>query len=1254
MNPESCPKPDELRSFVRCSLSESEADSISEHLERCPTCEETVVGLERDGDTIAERIKQAAAQPTFAHEPECQQMLQSLLDAAGASPVESPSAGVGISMAQSLRDYQIVAKLGEGGMGTVYKAVHQRLKKTVALKVLPTNRIGDQPAVARFEREMEVLGQLNHPHIVQALDAGEHDGQHYLVMEYVEGCDLSEIVKRCSPLSIADACLLISQAAEGLQYAHEHGFVHRDIKPSNLMLATGAKPNATVVVKILDLGLARALDQRPDAAAPKADLTTTGQVMGTLDYMAPEQGGDAHQVDIRADIYSLGATLYKLLTGDSPYAEHAQKPPLQRLMAIAQFEPPAIRTKRTDIPEKLAAIVHRMLAKQPVRRFALPADVVQALAPYCAGADLAALVVSSGATRINEAKTATTRPLAAATAQSGAARRLRTMLAGLAAFFVLAAVIVIATRNGTVEVTAPNGELPKDVKVVVTRGGDDVEVLQVDNHWSAKIVNGEYQVELRSGQDRFEIADSKLTVSRMGRSLVTLNVRKQVKESTPASDASVVAKPIETTKAESSKPVPVPLESPRVAGIEKPFTVLRKGKPARDFKTWGGMLGVLEAGDTIEVQGRGPYALPNPPFNDVDVTVRAAAGSRPELQLAGSNTHRASLKLDGIDLVVRHGDRGAGGFTVWSANPDTRVSLEITNSRVKSQGISVARGASLKVTDSVMLLHGIVIQDNAEAEFNNNVVMFFTDSFCFGFPDDGSRLRLTNNTIVATQDHGGGVSLLTFGKDRLPKKPVRVEARNNLFALDGGAFGQGIFAGETPDKNAAAMDWQGEGNLYCPYPRHGLKSKDSDEKEVVGHPLDAWASHLSRTEREPNSQIAPWPHWTLAEPRWSEDVDYLATLRKQIEAVIPPESRGEVGPQWDLIGPGDAYVRALAAAGTPVDKKDLLPEALPGGPCVLLRNGQEVRGFLTLQEAISAAMGDDVIELRTNHNVGDASHQEGNRLLTIRAGAGFSPEVGNLRVTQGCRAILAGLRFAPEADLKGGASQTNGSPGQFVRIANCSFRTRNVVRWAEVGAISIWDGTGDQDHPLVIQNCWSGGTVVLRARPDQPTRFENCIAPFVTLSLLRPEDQNTVHRIEFDRCALWAPEPQSGRGGLLKGISNGPRRVEVVAHRTLFESSASLRQYGSPLRWQGTKNLFRLGDPDWFHGAEQPGPSLIISGLDELRTAFKSDVDSVESHPLAWEPEQWKLLPTSPGFQAGPEGQDIGADIDRLTKALGL
>jgi serine/threonine protein kinase len=197
-----------------------------------------------------------------------------------------------------VREYKLLAELGKGGMGTVYRALHTKLDREVALKILPAERTKDPEAVDRFQREMKAVGKLEHPHIVRATDAGEQDGTHFLVMEYVEGLDLSELVQVIGPLPVADACEVIRQAAVGLQAAHEHGMVHRDIKPSNLMLAANGR------VKILDLGLALLDPQRGDVddEGGGRDLTSDGQIMGTFDYMAPEQAGDSHGVDIRADI----------------------------------------------------------------------------------------------------------------------------------------------------------------------------------------------------------------------------------------------------------------------------------------------------------------------------------------------------------------------------------------------------------------------------------------------------------------------------------------------------------------------------------------------------------------------------------------------------------------------------------------------------------------------------------------------------------------------------------------------------------------------------------------------------------------------------------------------------------------------------------------------------------------------------------------------------------------------------------------
>jgi serine/threonine protein kinase len=243
---------------------------------------------------------------------------------------------------------------------------------------------------------MKAVGKLAHPNIVAAHDAGEFEGTHFLVMELIDGIDLSSLLRRIGPLGVADACELIRQAAVGLAHAHENGLVHRDIKPSNLMLSvpvasqgTGAgSDSGQLVVKILDLGLARLGEDRAEAN----ELTTSGQMMGTLDYMAPEQGRDTHRVDIRADIYSLGATMFKLLCGEAPFSGAKYNTPVKMMMALATEGAPSIATKREGLPIELVGIVDRMLAKDPDDRFATPQDVAEALVVFADGSDLSALL----------------------------------------------------------------------------------------------------------------------------------------------------------------------------------------------------------------------------------------------------------------------------------------------------------------------------------------------------------------------------------------------------------------------------------------------------------------------------------------------------------------------------------------------------------------------------------------------------------------------------------------------------------------------------------------------------------------------------------------------------------------------------------------------------------------------------------------------------------------------------------------------
>ena len=217
--------------------------------------------------------------------------------------------------------------------------------------------------------------------MVQAHDAREIDGIRFLAMEYVAGQNLSELGHRLGWLPIADACEIARQTALGLQAIHELGLVHRDIKPSNLMLTRQGQ------IKILDLGLARILRE----PAPDKEATSAGQTVGTADYMAPEQIGDSHGVDIRADIYGLGCTLYKLLSGHAPFGLLSNNSPMAKMTAHLQTPVPPLRPLRPEIPEPLEAIVQKMLAKSPADRFAIPADVAVSLGPFVAGCDLPAL-----------------------------------------------------------------------------------------------------------------------------------------------------------------------------------------------------------------------------------------------------------------------------------------------------------------------------------------------------------------------------------------------------------------------------------------------------------------------------------------------------------------------------------------------------------------------------------------------------------------------------------------------------------------------------------------------------------------------------------------------------------------------------------------------------------------------------------------------------------------------------------------------
>jgi len=289
-----------------------------------------------------------------------------------------------------LNEYKLLDRIGVGRMAGVYKAVH-RLGPTVAIKVLPPSKARDANAFARFQREGRLAARLKHPNIVRTYQIAEDNGLHYLVMEYLEGETLAEVLKRRGKLPPAEAVRLIHQALLGLQCLHEQGMVHRDLNPGNLMLAVppgseAASDTGKATVKILDIGMGRAHFDEEGGGAD-ANLTAAGDVLGTPDYMAPEQARDAHAADIRADIYSLGCTLFHALAGQPPFPDSNM---VRKMVRHATEPVPALKKFNAAVPDGLQQIVNWMMVKDAAQRYPTPERAAQALQVFlAAGAETA-------------------------------------------------------------------------------------------------------------------------------------------------------------------------------------------------------------------------------------------------------------------------------------------------------------------------------------------------------------------------------------------------------------------------------------------------------------------------------------------------------------------------------------------------------------------------------------------------------------------------------------------------------------------------------------------------------------------------------------------------------------------------------------------------------------------------------------------------------------------------------------------------
>jgi eukaryotic-like serine/threonine-protein kinase len=273
-----------------------------------------------------------------------------------------------------LNEYKILDRIGQGRMAGVYKAVH-RLGQVVAIKVLPPSKAKDANLLARFQRETRLATRLVHRNVVRTFQVGEDDGLHYLVMEYLDGETLQNVIAMSGKLRPGDAAAVVHQALTGLHYLHEEAIVHRDLSPANLMLLGPGEYRAPgqpaqALVKILDIGTGRALFDEGGAGGGPVDLTAPGSLLGEPDYMAPEQARDAHTADIRADIYSLGCTLYHALAGQPPFPDDNV---VRKLVRHASERPRPLKNFNPLVPDSLQHVVDTMMAKDPALRFPTPA-----------------------------------------------------------------------------------------------------------------------------------------------------------------------------------------------------------------------------------------------------------------------------------------------------------------------------------------------------------------------------------------------------------------------------------------------------------------------------------------------------------------------------------------------------------------------------------------------------------------------------------------------------------------------------------------------------------------------------------------------------------------------------------------------------------------------------------------------------------------------------------------------------------------
>ncbi|QDU25728.1 Serine/threonine-protein kinase PrkC [Anatilimnocola aggregata] len=1227
-----CPDAEDLQRVVTGQSTPEAEEQLAAHLNDCSTCGNTVEQL-LTSDTLCEALQQPTTSPALAagDASRIAERIKSLQlsQAVGSDPTLPPATASSFpAIARPatrageithLGPYRIVKVLGRGGMGVVYQAEDEQLSRLVAIKAMLPSQ-SNATSRQRFLREARAAAALKHDHVVTIYQVGEDQGLPFIAMEFLEGESLEDRLERETTLPLAEVMRIGREIALGLSAAHQRKLIHRDIKPGNIWLEA---PRGRV--KVLDFGLARAA-----GAADEQNLTHSGTIVGTPAYMAPEQAR-GEEVDGRTDLFSLGCILYRLATGKSAFQGRDL---VSTLLNLATLTPPAPEAIRPDLPARLSQLIQQLLAKDREQRPPSADAVVQLLESMMAeqgsSSVASAPLISIVTNKPKQSARAKTQPPLQSARWSA---KWLMVAAGFAAAMIIAAAMVyrIQTDQGSfvVEINDPAVEIKlREQGLVLEDKAHNREFTIKTTGQQAPQKSGNYELKPGQGLQLLVVDNGGLEVPTQEFKLTRGDkVRVRIKLDLP-----VAQQPPTVPKTPDTSAPAIVTKVPRKSNT--PYSVVGANGSRKAFKTFSGAIEDYKDEDWLEVSGDGPYELPPIQWHRRNLSIRAAAGSRPSFypnaaieqptQSSWIHLREGNLRFEGCDFVGLR----AGDYHLI----ETTGNCQIINCRLFKTDSSISlilslNGPQNRVENS-LLAHGfshgsLAVGPKCELDFINNIYICAAYVYFGCVPGGGQRIRLEHNTFL------GGGNLIQVWPGVTER--VRVEATGNIFAANEG----GVLANATVkevEQVKDVLDWQGKDNvLWNGTQRFYVQWNDNAS---VLTSLAEWQKLWG--ENDQNTQVATGRFFqfdtaTVA----ASTAARIQAIKDPIDARRPAGFQG--GPAWDLIGPGEAFVRALAAEGRPVAEDDLRPEAIEGGPITLLRGGQAIAGYSDLNAATTAAKDGDVIELRTDREVAAIYRRDlPGKELTLRAGPGFIPQIKDtIILAKDDQWTIEGLHFKHSLNGQYGAEC-----GQIRKLANCSFDPQpNLI------APSVYlAGRGEQGEVEITRCLMSNNIRVESLTAKQRLRIRDSIVQQVNFVGVEPDD----HRLVVERTVFWLP---GHRVGIL--ASNLQKaRINVEMHDCWLEGEpicVGNRELGP---WQGNRNVFTAGAIVWFWPLAKPED--IAFNLADFQRVTGSDADSHAIEPLLFDSQQWKVLPGALGKSANSGGKDAGADVSRVATTTAI